>query len=161
MTIPNTISNIREKLQEKTIIDTVSGCWLWTGAKYNTYGHGQINFNYSHVSVHRLSAFLYLGLIDIDDLSLQVNHKVICKHPNCWNPDHLYLGSQLDNVRDTIEKGNRFNPNTIKTHCPKGHPYDENNTLKTKDNKRLCRECRKIINARNNAKNRIHYKMNK
>lgn len=77
---------------------------------------------------------------------------------NCWNPEHLYTGTQLYNVRDTIERGNRFNPSSMKTHCPKGHEYTLENTYKTKDNKRVCKECRKVINKRNNDRNRIRYR---
>jgi hypothetical protein len=51
--------------------------------------------------VHRLAAHLWLGL-DLDS-RVCVLHR--CDNPPCFNPDHLFLGTQSDNLRDSISKG--------------------------------------------------------
>ena len=54
------------------------------------------------VNLSRISAHIFLGL-DLDDPKQQANHKPICKHKDCWNPDHLYVGTQKQNLRDRRE----------------------------------------------------------
>lgn len=54
------------------------------------------------VLAHRLSWELSRGQIPPD---LFVLHKNLCNNPKCVNPDHLYLGSAGDNMRDTIAAG--------------------------------------------------------
>lgn len=85
-------------LKKRTIIDEKTGCWIYIGGNH-TSGHCRIVYKYKRYYVHRLSAFLYLGL-DLDDLTKQANHKVTCLNPNCWNPEHLYIGTQAENIRD-------------------------------------------------------------
>jgi hypothetical protein len=96
----NLIDNIVERMNLKTVKDSITGCWLWMGG--NTRGHGKIRFNYCKEMVHRISAHLYLGY-DLDS-SLQVNHKRECPNKNCWNPDHLYIGTQKENRSDYLNK---------------------------------------------------------
>lgn len=49
----------------------------------------------------------------------------------------------------TIGQGGR---NKLKTHCPKGHPYDEVNTILSKDGRRCCRACAKANSAIQNIR---------
>lgn len=44
-------------------------------------------------------------------------------------------------------------PNSLKTHCPKGHPYDEHNTILyvRKSTGRLCRKCAACRRERENS----------
>lgn len=56
--------------------------------------------------------------------------------------ENLRWGSQSDNMRDRSREGKCVNLN--KTHCPKGHPYSEENTLRlTGKASRTCKTCRK------------------
>lgn len=79
-------------------------CWLWEGAK-NTLGYGYCRIGEHIIRVHRLAFFLSNGFIDDN---LFVCHR--CDNRACVNPDHLFLGTSRDNVRDMIAKGRQVWP---------------------------------------------------
>lgn len=74
------------------------GCWDWKGATQKRYGC--FNFLRKNLSAHRASWILYNGSISAD---IHVLHK--CDNPPCTNPEHLFLGSHRDNMRDMRTKG--------------------------------------------------------
>lgn len=79
------------------------GCWLWTGAKTRgNYGElvHVVNRKQTGWRAHRLSWVLNKG--EIPD-GLQVLHR--CDNPPCVNPEHLFLGTQHDNITDMWLKG--------------------------------------------------------
>lgn len=62
-----------------------------------------------------------------------------CDNSKCLNPDHLFVGTQKDNMQDKISKGR--DPNKAKTHCKNGHPFSGDNLIIRKDGARSCRQC--------------------
>ena len=77
-------------------------CWIWTGAT-NHWGYGMINLGGRHGRVeraHRLSWQMHRGPIPS---GLFVCHS--CDNPACIRPDHLFIGTALDNNRDMHRKG--------------------------------------------------------
>ena len=108
-----------------------SGCWVWLGAgdKY-----GIITYNGVHYNVSRISAFLYLGLKLEDRTQFACHKDDICKRKDCFNPDHLYVGSRDTNSQDRSK---------LTTHCPYGHEYSPSNTRIYNGN-RYCRLCSKL-----------------
>lgn len=75
-----------------------TGCWLWTGS-VNRGGYGKTKVDRKHITAHRWSWILHKG--DIPD-GLHVLHR--CDVPACVNPDHLFIGTNQDNVDDRQRK---------------------------------------------------------
>lgn len=88
-----------ERIKANIKIDSISNCWNWTGAKA-AHGYGAITYKYKCQRVHRLSYESFIGPI-LNNLS--VLHK--CDNKSCCNPDHLFLGTQKDNISDMYRKG--------------------------------------------------------
>lgn len=96
-----------------------AGCWEWLKAKAGN-GYGVISFNQKMHYSHRVSYRFFVGEIPP---SMNVLHR--CDNPSCVNPEHLFLGTQKDNVADMIKKGRNKNgqPN------PK-YKFDDQTVLK-------------------------------
>lgn len=73
-------------------------CWLWTAS--TTKGYGQFVSNSTRYYAHRFSWLIHNGPIPA---GMSVLHK--CDTPLCVRPDHLFIGTAKDNVRDCIAKG--------------------------------------------------------
>lgn len=162
-----TKEQIKERLDKKTIIDSVTNCWLFIGAKSGD-GHSQIEIYGRNYYVHRLSAFIFLDFDLTHLIEFQINHKLECPNKNCWNPDHIYIGTQSENILDTFKKGrqpSRGNTGHIRKYCPQGHPYSEENTYeKVLPNGNLRRECRTCQREKLNQRRqraRENYKNNR
>lgn len=81
-----------------------NGCIEWSGALRGK-GYGLAGVGSKNMRAHRLSWMLYRG--DIPD-GLLVCHS--CDNRKCINPDHLWLGSNHDNLMDALRKGRLFQP---------------------------------------------------
>lgn len=79
-------------------VDKTEGCWLWIAGSRGQYG--SIKISGQVVDAHRVSWQLAYGAIPD---GLCVCHK--CDVPLCVRPDHLFLGTKLDNNRDMYAKG--------------------------------------------------------
>lgn len=76
-----------------------TGCWIWTGS-LNSWGYGRVGANRSERSAHRLSFSTFRESIPA---GMKVLHK--CDTPACVNPEHLFLGTDADNMQDMQTKG--------------------------------------------------------
>jgi hypothetical protein len=103
-TVPAVPPSLVWTLFARREVDPSTGCWLWTGATQRN-GYGVMNsrriFAGRAQRVHRVAAMIWLNMEPSDDR--HVLHR--CDIKNCFNPAHLYLGTQLDNARDAIERG--------------------------------------------------------
>src|SRR5689334_5076325 len=82
-------------------VDRTAGmldCWLWTARK-NADGYGCISIYNKERLAHRISYDIAYGNLTADLLVLHT-----CDNPSCVNPYHLFLGTDLDNVRDKEQK---------------------------------------------------------
>jgi len=83
---------------ENKIFYSPCGCWLWIGA-IGTTGYGQFWYH-KRETASRVAYMLYKGPIQ---KGMSVCHT--CDNPICVNPDHLFLGRQIENMRDMVIKG--------------------------------------------------------
>lgn len=82
-------------------LDRSGECWLWKGG-VDKDGYGKVTIDYRTWKASRAAWHLLVGPIPEGMLVL---HK--CDVPLCCNPDHLWLGTQSDNIRDMDSKGRR------------------------------------------------------
>jgi hypothetical protein len=92
--------NIEDRFWNKVDIKSNSECWEWKAALYGKGGYGVFWYNGKNIGAHRMSMILING--DIPNNKI-VCHK--CDNKKCVNPQHLFLGSQLDNITDMWKKG--------------------------------------------------------
>jgi len=116
-----------------------SGCWLWTGSVTNQ-GYGSFRVDGVSTTAHRAA---YEALVGPVPAGLVLDH--LCRNRRCCNPKHLDPVSQRENtLRSPIALGAL---NAAKTHCPKGHPYNAENTYVYRypsTTVRRCRECARL-----------------
>ncbi len=96
------------RLEQKVVV-TPSGCWEWPGGG-NGKGYAHIDMKHwdwpeRTVSLHRLVYMLCVGPIP-DEMC--VLHR--CDNPPCLRPDHLFLGTNADNIADKVAKGRHRSP---------------------------------------------------
>lgn len=77
-------------------------CWVFTGASKGPLGHARMHVRNRVVLAHRLSWEWANGSIG---QGLFVLHH--CDNGACVRPEHLFLGTQLDNMRDMVRKGRK------------------------------------------------------
>lgn len=78
-------------------------CWLWIGDK--RLGYGRLRVNGEKVSAHRFSCELHKGPLPKGKKAL--HNCPNGDNPSCVNPDHLWAGTQAENVKDMYVKGRR------------------------------------------------------
>lgn len=101
-----------DRFMRKVDLSTASGCWLWTGAT-SPGGYGKFYLAGRAVGAHRAAWMLMRGEIPP---GMQVCHH--CDVPGCVNPNHLFIGTQKDNMRDMDAKGRRV----VADHVGPGNP---------------------------------------
>lgn len=93
---------LKERFEEKFKINEETGCWEWQGSLNNCgYGFFAIKSGFQKTA-HRASFELYIGTIPD---KMKVCHE--CDNTLCVNPNHLFLGTQQDNMDDMYKKGRR------------------------------------------------------
>jgi hypothetical protein len=83
-------------------------CWLWQGTT-DKDGYGIFCFEYTIIKAHRFSYIIHKGAIPSYSLVLHT-----CDIPSCCNPEHLYLGTQQDNMTDRTQRHREAHNNGVK-----------------------------------------------
>lgn len=86
---------------ERSIMRSESGCWLWQRAKQGR-GYGVLQVGTKTMQAHR---FAYQELVEPIPAGLFVLHR--CDQPLCVNPQHLYLGTDKENLADQYARNRR------------------------------------------------------
>lgn len=126
------------------------GCRLWLGHR-DKDGYGTIVVNSKRIKAHRFAYIQEYGEIPEGCV---IDH-YICDNPSCVEVSHLKATSQKNN---TLRSEKTITgKNSRKTHCPKGHFYEEHGK-RDSAGRRICYICRKeqwTIQNRKHQKNKI------
>ncbi len=90
---------IEERLWKYIKVNSPVECWPWIGCK-DKDGYGKLTYQTKDKHAHRVVYEICIGEIPED---LCVLHQ--CDNPSCCNPNHLFLGSPIDNAIDRDNKG--------------------------------------------------------
>jgi hypothetical protein len=93
------ITNLHDRFWSKVDVKQASDCWNWKAAVRNKKeGYGAFWMNGRHNPAPRVALILAGRYTE----GYVVCHK--CDNPSCCNPDHLFLGTNLDNEKDKVNK---------------------------------------------------------
>jgi hypothetical protein len=150
-----------ERISKHISPEPNSGCWLWMG---NTAPNGYAKVGRRHdgggwttANVHREVYKIVIGEIPA---GLDLDHK--CRVRCCVNPSHLEPVTRQENMRRMSAAGFSNRQKMLsKTHCKRGHAFDEGNTRwfpspATGRPARQCRACWTVARHRYLAKKREH-----
>lgn len=93
------INSIKNRFYAKVLIPDENGCMIWNGAKSKKGYGGFVGHNKKMTNVHRYSYSLYNGVIPT---GMSICHT--CDNPSCVAPNHLFAGTQKENVHDMLRK---------------------------------------------------------
>lgn len=140
---------LKERFWDKVKLGNPNECWEWQGAK-DDGGYGMIAMDCAcrikkgkkALRSHRVAWELTNGSIPE---GLYVLHK--CDNPSCCNPNHLFLGTHADNMRDMIQKGRAIHTSNFET------------TLRGEDQPNHKLTDIQVLEIRQLAKNKVPYKI--
>jgi hypothetical protein len=133
-------------------ITSCSGCWLWTGRRNNSTGRAVFRTRRNKkVTQHYAARWL---IQQTRTLSPQERVLHRCDNVSCVNPDHLFVGTQADNVRDMVQKGRS---RLLSTRCARGHDLTQQQNVRQygPDSRyRACRPCGRMFTAIHRSRKR-------
>lgn len=132
MTVSKTTDQV---FDDKWMPEPNSGCHLWI-AGLSPDGYGKFNVSGKTLRAHRYALVRKLGR------PVQDGHHAChtCDVPICVNEDHLFEGTNSDNMKDMVAKGRNRGGRAIRWICVNGHDKKIVG-FRLRGTKRSCREC--------------------
>jgi hypothetical protein len=98
--IPEDIQPAKARFDKKWVLDPLTGCWNWQGS-LNAAGYGKFSWSPPSLTIlaHRAAVMIYRRE---NPTGLLLCHK--CDNPRCVNPDHLFAGDTVANLKDASRK---------------------------------------------------------
>jgi hypothetical protein len=91
--------SVMKRLEKYSGDKSEAGCIEWTGGK-DRGGYGKMAIGLKRLSAHRVAYAMLVGPIPEGKVLMHS-----CDNPACINPDHLSIGTQKENIQDSIGKG--------------------------------------------------------
>ncbi|CAK0777783.1 HNHc domain-containing protein [Gammaproteobacteria bacterium] len=92
------MKTLHERFSTKYKVDSATGCWNWV-SNINSAGYGTFYSRQGNIYAHRVSFELHKGIVP---RAMLVCHS--CDNKKCVNPEHLFVGTYQDNLKDSIKK---------------------------------------------------------
>lgn len=144
MGLAKKLGTLEDRLLRSISVHPVTGCFEWVATFRRAYG--AISIRHKLYAAHRVAYETWVGPIP-DGLTL--DH--LCRNPRCVNPLHL----EPVTMRENVLRGDSLPAkNIVKTHCIRGHAFDDTNTYHRARGSRTgrqCRRCHRELQARQAA----------
>ena len=131
------MSRIKKSVEER-LLEGIhileSACWVWSGADSGN-GYGRISVKGKTRATHIVAWELMKGERVPEGMVL--DHQ--CLNRRCCTPEHL---QPIPGIVNTLIGEGPTAKNALKTHCLRGHEFNEENTIVRVRNGRKSRECR-------------------
>jgi HNH endonuclease len=116
---------------------TEGGCWEWQGFISPPWNYGYTTYRGKTKAVHRWMYMVTHGVT----LAREQYVCHTCDVRHCCNPDHLWLGSNSENQKDSSKKDRHYE--SRRSHCEHGHEFTPENTrLIPRKGGRFSRNCK-------------------
>jgi len=145
MRTPDTfdLDKVRQVFGQRVNRGSDTDCWPWIAGM--SHGYGKMVFRGRQIEAHRIAVIL--DGRSIPD-GMFVDHT--CMNRACVNPAHLRV---VDPATNTLENSNSAAAlNAAKTHCKRGHAFDEKNTGLYRNGQKVGRSCRTCSRERMRAR---------
>jgi hypothetical protein len=135
------LADLPERFRTKVQV-APNGCWVWVAARDN-HGYGRYGIDGRAATAHRVA---YQTLVGPIPDGLHLDH--LCRVRACVNPEHLEPVTCRENVLRGVGPSALH---SVKTHCPEGHEYTEENTYLYRG-MRYCQTCKANHSAAGRAR---------